>query len=65
MDFTKEAFNKALILMKEEIQDERADELFYDYLISAASTQEEKDIITSIRNDERNIISIDTLNSNC
>lgn len=65
MDFTKEAFNKALILMKEAIQDERADELFYDYLISAPPTQEEKDIITSIRNDERNIISIDTLNSNC
>ncbi|WP_152563681.1 hypothetical protein [Clostridium drakei] len=65
MDFTKEAFNKALILMKEEIQDERADELFYDYLISATPTQEEKDIITSIRNYERNIISIDTLNSNC
>ncbi|WPC42682.1 ferritin-like domain-containing protein [Clostridium sp. JS66] len=54
MDFTQQAFNKALSLIKEAVQDERADELFYDYLISAAPTQEEKDIITSIRDDERN-----------
>lgn len=54
MDFTQEAFNKALDLIQEAVQDERADELRYDYLISVAPTQEEKDIITSIRDDERN-----------
>ncbi len=54
MDFTQQAFNKALSLIKEAVQDERADELFYDHLISVAPTQEEKDIITSIRDDERN-----------
>lgn len=54
MDFTQEAFNKALDLMEEAVQDERADELLYDYLISLAPTQEEKNIITSIRDDERN-----------
>lgn len=54
MDFTQEAFNKALDLMVEAVQDETADELRYSYLISVAPTQEEVDIITSIRNDERN-----------
>jgi rubrerythrin len=54
MDFTQEAFDKALDLIEEAVQDERADELRYDYLISVAPTQEEKDIIASIRNDERN-----------
>lgn len=54
MDFTQEAFNKALDLMKEAVQDERADELKYEYLISVAPTEEEKVIIASIRDDERN-----------
>lgn len=54
MDFTKEAFDKALDLIEEAVQDERSDELFYDYLISVAPTQEEKSIIASIRDDERN-----------
>ena len=54
MDFTQEAFDKALDLIKEAVQDERSDELLYSYLISVAPTQEEKDIITSIRDDERN-----------
>ncbi|MDF2653504.1 MAG: rubrerythrin [Paenibacillus sp.] len=31
----------------------REDELFYQYLISVAPTQEEKEIIASIRDDER------------
>ena len=44
---------QALELIKEAVQDERNDELFYDYLISVAPTQEEKDIIRSIRDDER------------
>ena len=54
MDFTQEAFNQALNLIKEAVQGERADELFYDYLISIAPSQEEKDIIATIRDDERN-----------
>ena len=44
---------EALALVKDAIQGEREDELFYDYLISVAPTQEEKNIITDIRNDER------------
>lgn len=35
------------------VQDERHDELFYQYLISEAPTQEQKQIIASIRDDER------------
>ena len=54
MDFSPESFNLALSLIKEAVQDERHDELLYDYLISVAPAQEEKDIIVSIRNDERN-----------
>lgn len=44
---------EALALAKQSIQGEREDELFYDYLISVAPTQEEKNIIASIRDDER------------
>jgi rubrerythrin len=35
------------------VQGEREDELFYDYLIRLAPTREEKQIIASIRDDER------------
>lgn len=52
-DFTQEAFEKALNLMREAVQDERNDELLYDYLIGVAPTGEEKSVITSIRDDER------------
>lgn len=44
---------EALERVKEAVQGEREDELFYDFLISMAPTVEEKDIITSIRDDER------------
>lgn len=44
---------EALERVKEAVQGEREDELFYDSLISMAPTVEEKDIITSIRDDER------------
>lgn len=44
---------EALVGVKEAVQGEREDELFYDYLISVAPTKEEKDIIVSIRDDER------------
>lgn len=52
MDFTKSTLERSLKLVKEAIAGEREDELFYDYLISEAPTKEQKDIITSIRNDE-------------
>lgn len=44
---------EALTLVKQAVQGEREDELFYDYLLSIAPTQEEKNIIASIRDDER------------
>ncbi|MCY6356244.1 ferritin-like domain-containing protein [Clostridium sp. ZS2-4] len=44
---------EALILVKNAVKGEKEDELFYDYLISVAPTQEEKEIIASIRDDER------------
>ena len=44
---------EALEGVKEAVQGEREDELFYNYLISVAPTREEKDIIASIRDDER------------
>lgn len=44
---------EALTLVKQAVQGEREDELFYDYLISIAQTKEEKDIIATIRDDER------------
>lgn len=47
------SLDEALLLVKAAVQGEREDELFYDYLISTAPTQEEKNIITSIRDDER------------
>ena len=53
MDFTKHDFNKALELVKGAVQGEREDELLYDYLISKAPTNEEKEIIRTIRDDER------------
>jgi rubrerythrin len=50
---TYKTLEEALRIVKDAVQDEREDELFYDYLISVAPTQEEKEIITSIRNDEQ------------
>ncbi|MBB4824750.1 rubrerythrin [Sporosarcina luteola] len=48
----QQAFQRSLQLMAEAVQGEREDQLFYDYLISKAPTAEQKEIITSIRNDE-------------
>jgi len=45
--------DQALQLIKEAVQDERNDELFYDELIKLAPTAEQAAIITSIRDDER------------
>lgn len=46
------SLQEALRLVKMAVQGEREDELFYDYLISVAPTEEEKEIILSIRDDE-------------
>ena len=53
MDFSMWAYNTALNLIREALQSERNDELKFNYLIENAPTQEEKDIITTIRDDER------------
>ena len=44
---------KALEGIKKAVQGESEDEAFYNYLISIAPTKEEKDILTSIRDEER------------
>ncbi|OXM85609.1 ferritin-like domain-containing protein [Paenibacillus rigui] len=44
---------QALNLMKEAVQGERNDELFYDELIKLAPNQEQASMIASIRDDER------------
>lgn len=43
---------EALDLVRQSIQDEYEDALLYDYLVSIAPTQEMKDIIAKIRDDE-------------
>lgn len=45
--------NQAIELIRQSVGDEREDELFYDNLINQALTEKEKDIIRSIRDDER------------
>ncbi|WP_054940640.1 ferritin-like domain-containing protein [Paenibacillus ihuae] len=43
----------ALELMRTSVQGERNDELFYDQLIRLTPSQNQAEVITSIRNDER------------
>lgn len=45
--------NQAISLIKQSIGNEKEDEMFYNVLIKQAPTNEEKEIIKSIRNDER------------
>ena len=45
--------NQAIELIKNSVGDEKEDEMFYDTLIKQAPTEKEKEIIRSIRNDER------------
>ena len=45
--------NQAIDLIRQSVSGEKEDEMFYDILIKQASTEKEKEIITSIRNDER------------
>lgn len=44
---------EALELVKNAVQGESDDELFYEYLISVVPTEEERNIIASIRDDEK------------
>jgi len=48
-----ENLKMAISLIKDAIVGEREDELFYDYLISEAPSEEDKKIIESIRDDEK------------
>lgn len=45
--------NQAINLIRQSIRNEKEDELFYNRLLEQAPTDKEKEIITSIRNDER------------
>jgi rubrerythrin len=53
--YSEEIINlsQAIELIKQSVGDEREDELFYDALINQAQTEQEKEIIKSIRDDER------------
>ena len=42
--------NQAIELIRQSVRNEREDELFYDRLLEQASTDKDKEIITSIRN---------------
>lgn len=52
-DQRDERMHTVIRLIQEAIAGEREDELFYDYLLSIAPTEQEKQVITSIRDDER------------
>lgn len=45
--------NQAIALIKQSVGDEREDEMFYNILLEQAPTDKEKNIIKSIRDDER------------
>ena len=45
--------NQAIDLIRQSVGNEKEDELFYDNLIKQAPTEDEKDIIKSIRDDEK------------
>ncbi|GGD72477.1 ferritin-like domain-containing protein [Paenibacillus nasutitermitis] len=47
------SYNEALDLMRQSVQGEKSDELFYDQLIRLAPNKEQAGIIASIRDDER------------
>ncbi len=48
-----QTLNQTLFLVKKAIHAEKKQEFFYDFLISVAPTQKEKNIIDRIREDER------------
>ena len=45
--------NQAIQLIRQSVKDEKEDELFYDKLLEQVPTEKDKEIITTIRNDER------------
>lgn len=45
--------NQAISLIEQSVSDEKKDEMFYNILIDQAPTNEEKEVIKSIRDDER------------
>lgn len=45
--------NQAIMLIRKSIEDEKEDEMFYETIIRQAPTDKEKNIIRSIRDDER------------
>lgn len=45
--------NQAIALIRQSVGNEKEDEMFYNTLIQQAPTEKEKDIIRSIRDDER------------
>ena len=51
-EYNPEELREALVLIKDAIEGEREDELFYNDLIALAPDQEQKDMITAIRDDE-------------
>lgn len=53
MNTTQYDVQKVLPMIKSSIEGEKEDEMFYDYLIKEAPTEEQRDIIGSIRDDER------------
>ena len=53
MMYDQDLLKKSLEGIRAAVQGEKEDELFYDYLISIAPTNDEKKIIASIRDDER------------
>lgn len=50
--YAQQAFQQSLKLIAEAVQGEKEYQNFYDYLITNAPTQNQKEIITSIRNDD-------------
>lgn len=53
MQESYKTLDEVLTLVKKAVQGELENELFYDHLISIAPTQEEKDMIAAIRDDQR------------
>lgn len=53
-DFSKEGLKKALDMIKEALENERNNEKEYENLISMACNKEQKELLKSIRDDERN-----------
>lgn len=50
---TQYNLNEAIAGVKQSVEDELEDEVFYDFLISKSPNQKDKEIIEGIRNDER------------